>query len=438
MTKYNPYAYLLLTVTFFIFVSCYQSSGPENEFISISKLDKTTHGHSTTRQFQRKVIYYENHWFAFYSDGVNVDYVSSPDGKVWTEPSIVDSGTAGSTNINVIYRDSVIYYFNTLPVNFDSKKHTNVFVRTGQAQNGTILWREKHRVYNDIGIDEFIYYSSVSMDNDGYFFIASRNSQPPDNSVNTAIFTHSLHPFDIINWASRESCLKIVDSKSVATQIVALGNGKAYAIGKASDKKEFWGNFYNGSKWLEKDLLISKSSEVWGDDRRMSMVFESGDSLRNDRIHVTYIDDQYFVRYRVIEAPYGEQNWNPSLDNIGEILVKDLNGNPVKTFSCVLSIDRTKKPAWLYLLYGATIKQGKDPRHTFGDLRLIRYADNKWSSRSLLISEKGYKYNWYPNMNESVEQKIGILYTKNYKAPWDIMFSSINKTDVDKYFDEQQ
>jgi len=140
----------------------------------------------------------------------------------------------------------------------------------------------------------------------------------------------------------------------------------------------------------------------------------------------------------VLSAPYGVQNWMPLLEQPGDLVVKDSKGRPINAFSGILSIDRSKQPAGIYLLYGETKYRGKDPRAIRGELRLTRNADGIWSNRSLLMSENSTRHNIYPNMNENADKKIGILYTKVHKDERKIMFSSADKIEVDKFFDNAQ
>lgn len=432
---YSRYRLSLLTIVIFYIAGCSGFSGPKYDFISIAKIDSTSHGHSTTRQFQRKVFFVNDHWYIFYSNGVDCLYKSSKDGVSWSKPGIIDKGSAGSSNMDVIYNGNFFFYFNSVDEDPRPKKYKMVlYARKGIIQSQSIKWGELYRVFKDIGVDEDAFYSSVSIDTNGYFWVASRHSQAPDK-FNDVVVTRSLDPFNIKTWTSKELGLKTTDLKSIAPQIMGLGDGRAFLIGKATDKKKFFGNYYDGAMWREKDILIANGSKVWGDDRRMSMVFEPGSNSRKDRVHLVYIDEKHYLRYRVFSAPYEEQDWNPPLDQPGELVVKNSNELPIKTFSGVLAIDRSRQPAWLYLLYGATKFQGKDQRHAMGELRLIRYAKGNWSNRSLLMSENRTKFNWYPSMIESAEKKIGVLYLKNYKANWDIMFSSADKAEIDKYFE---
>ena len=68
----------------------------------------------------------------------------------------------------------------------------------------------------------------------------------------------------------------------------------------------------------------------------------------------------------------------------------------------------------------------------------MRYKDEKWSKKALLMSEAGEKYNWYPSVIECADDKIGIMYTKEIKEPLSIMFSSADKSAIDGYFDNTQ
>lgn len=425
----------ILIAALFIMSGCFEESDPQNEFVQTAEIGTSTHPHSTTRQFQRMVFFANNQWVVFYSDGTDCLYKVSKDGVSWSEPRIMDKGTGGSSNMDVAYRDNSFYYFNSLDVNPDPDKSKLVlYAQKGSEDDQQIDWGGKYRVSKDDDSDYHFMYSSVSLDTDGIIWAASRHWSHSGN-FHDVIVSRTLKPSDVSTWTPGEAGLKNYDAKSLAPQIIGLGGGRAYLIAKATEQGKLFGNFYDGSKWNEKDSIVGNSTDVAGDDKRMSMVFEPGSDNSNGWIHLVYIDDKNHVRYRVLSAPYGVQEWNPPLDQPGDLVVKDSKGRPIEAFSCVLSIDRSKQPAWLYLLYGKTKYRGKDPRVIRGELRLTRKVEETWSSRSLLMSENGTKHNWYPNVNENADKKIGILYTKMHKDQRKIMFSLADKKDIDGFFD---
>ena len=101
-----------------------------------------------------------------------------------------------------------------------------------------------------------------------------------------------------------------------------------------------------------------------------------------------------------------------------------------KTFTTVLSLDTSRDPAHVYVLFGKTLFENKgDLRSTYGELYLQRSDGKTWTD-PVLVSEPGTTENWYPNMNEDVSRGIGVVYlkgsgrTQTGKPPLDIIFAS--------------
>jgi len=96
-----------------------------------------------------------------------------------------------------------------------------------------------------------------------------------------------------------------------------------------------------------------------------------------------------------------------------------------------MSLDTSKTQSYLYLLYGKTQFEHRDPRWQSGELYIVKFDGESWSE-PVLVSEPGTKYNWYPNMNEDVSKGIGVMYLKGMpenqgaikSMDFNIMFSS--------------
>ena len=137
-------------------------------------------------------------------------------------------------------------------------------------------------------------------------------------------------------------------------------------------------------------------------------------------IHLSYFDHGSQLWYRTCKSPYSPEDWSDSIKL-----------KLFKVFTNVMSLDTTRMPAHLCLLYGKTLFEHPDPRWQSGELYMTRFDSQTWSE-SVLISEPGTKYNWYPNMNADVSEGIGLLYLKGVpknqaaikNTDFDIMFSS--------------
>lgn len=433
------YRIFFLFIIFLFIANCSGSSGSSNsngknnagnngggDFVSIAGIDTSTDDHVTTRQFQRKVFYINGRWFVFYSNGSDAYYASSADGLIWSM-GVIQSGLPHSSSIDVINTEiNTVNYFYFF---YSSSSNSILNAREDVINNQAITLGTPYSIYPDTETDELIFYSSASLDPDNFFWIASRHKLASEEYYDV-IVSRSNNPLDIMNWTPKGVALNNTDTLSMAPQIIGLGGGKAYLAAKATAKGLILGRLYDGQQWSGTDSVLGLSSKVAGDDRRMSMIFESG----TGDLHLVYIDNNSHLRYRVLSPPYGENNWQPPLEQPGNLVVKDSQGQALETYTCVLAMDESVVPANIYLLYGGTKYKGSSPAALAGELRLLRYANAKWSSRSLLMSEEGKIYNRYPSLIKSADQKIGVLYLKGLSAPYEIMFSSADISDIENYF----
>jgi len=200
---------------------------------------------------------------------------------------------------------------------------------------------------------------------------------------------------------------------------IPLEDGKSYVIGMLSvdGLGKLYGNLFDGEKWAESDTLLAENmSTVRGTDKRMSAVWDSNAKV----IHLSFVDHDSQLWYRTCKSPYRPEDWS-----------EPIKLKPFKVFTNVMSLDTSKTPTHLWLLYGKTVFEHRDPRWQSGELYLTTFDGEFWGE-PILVSEPGTKYNWYPNMNEDVSKGIGVLYLKGMPknqaaikhTDFDIMFSS--------------
>ena len=179
---------------------------------------------------------------------------------------------------------------------------------------------------------------------------------------------------------------------------------------------KLYGRLFDGKNWSSEDYELASNMSTWrGTDRRMCAVFDRSSKI----IHLAYVDGDGGLWYRNAKSPYHAEDWS-----------SPVKLQPFKTFTAVLSLDTSCKPAHVYLLFGKTIFENEnDLRSTYGELYIQRFDGETWSE-PILVSEPGTSENWYPNMNEDLCYGIGILYLKGAgkiqkgKPELDIMFAS--------------
>ena len=237
----------------------------------------------------------------------------------------------------------------------------------------------------------------------------------------TIEWARSLRPNDITEWGPQQQVIHHTsDMKSSEVhENIPLEDGQSYVIGMLSVAGEgrLYGNLFDGQKWREQDTLLAENmSTVRGTDKRMSAVWDPHARV----IHLSYVDHDSQLWYRTCKSPYRTEDWT------APVKLK-----PFKVFTNVMSLDASRTPARVYLVYGKTEFEHSDPRWQSGSLFLMKFDGKSWS-HPVIVSAPGSKHNWYPNMNADASQGLGVLYLKGMpenqaaikESDFDIMFSS--------------
>ena len=173
---------------------------------------------STSYSFDRKVVYSQGLWWAFFSDGTNIGLVTSPDGSVWSSETTVSTST-GATNgydFSVWQSGTTIYY-----------------VLAGSGASNSFLWRYG-TMQSSGSISWSIPETSVTTTNTAY----SYNSIVTDSSGNVwvALNTHGGTNTHIEVWRySTGVWAKVDDISPVPTDtvpiLVPISSGVALVYG---------------------------------------------------------------------------------------------------------------------------------------------------------------------------------------------------------------
>lgn len=383
-----------------------------------SKVATTLGGwHSTTRGTIRLVFPYRDKWLVFRGDPAT--YHFSEDGLAWTATEAPQAGRS-----HLVKGDTIYTFYTELvkPVHdwiFDS------FICRGTISDKVIRWEAPVKLETRLG-----YYPDLQQDEKGYVTITGRaliRDEKDEIIGEEILWKRSSYPNDISEWLPDVRCLHHVGDAvlgrwtkvgSVAHENLALEHGKSCVFGMMTVDLmgKLYANLFDGAKWGDDDLELASGMSTWrGTDQRMCAVFDSTAKV----IHLAYVDGDGGLWYRSAGPPYRAEDWS-----------EPLRLQPFKTFTVVLSLDTSHRPAHVYLLFGKTLIEGKDKRRTFGELYLQRFDGKIWSDPAL-VSEPGTEENWYPNMNADLRHGIGILYLKGpglnpkvEKPPMDIMFAS--------------
>ncbi len=196
---------------------------PNNVMPSVSFGTKAGSGPSagTSYSFERKVIYSQGLWWAFYSDGTNIGYSTSPDGSVWS-PETTLPASVGSTegyNFNIWVRGSTIYYVLTA-----SEQSASFLWGYGTLRStGAISWTiSETSVSTTNKVDS---YNSIVTDTSGNVWVALNTN----DGTNTHI---EVWKYSSGTWAKEDDISPL--ASDIVPLLVPLSNGVALIYGEGS------------------------------------------------------------------------------------------------------------------------------------------------------------------------------------------------------------
>ncbi len=373
--------------------------------------------HSTTRGTTRLVFPHRGRWLVFRGDPNT--YHFSQDAKTWTATEAPQASRS-----HLILGDT-IHTFYTVLVEPAPKWVFDNFVCKGRIEGSTIRWDKPVKLDTRLS-----YYNNLKLDPTGHFTMTGRAVMKDESGqiVGTEVlWKRTKRPGDFLDWGPDVRCVRHQGDApigdwwrkigSTVHENIALEDGKSYVFGMITvdGAGKLYGNLFDGEKWFKEDTELADGMCTWaGTDRRMCAVFDRSAKI----LHLAYVNGAGRLFYRSAGPPYGPEDWSEPAE---------LHS---KTFTVVLSLDGSRSPAHVYLLFGKTLYQGRDRRNTYGELHLQRFDGRSWSE-PVLVSEPGTKDNWYPNMNEDLRCGIGVLYLKGSAQtregdppPLDIMFAS--------------
>lgn len=382
---------------------------------SVSKVFTTRGGaHSTTRGTIRLVFRHEGKWLVFHG-GPNM-YHFSTDGIHWKGKEVPRFDSRSH-----LIRGNTIYSYAHQDVDPNPEKRKMVTATfQGTIRGETIEWNRPNQIpHLNLG-----YYDDLQQDSTGSFTVSGRVVHLDDAGKVAGItieWARSLRPNDITAWGPQQQAIHVVSDTKVSEvhENIPLEDGKSYVIGMVGVNGEgkLYGNLYDGRSWGAEDTLLAENmSNVRGTDKRMSAVWDPKERV----IHLSYVDHDSRLWYRSCRSPYRVKDWTAPVQL-----------KPFKVFTNVMSLDATSNPAHLWLVYGKTLYEHRDPRWQSGELYAMKFDGKSWGE-SVLVSEPGTRHNWYPNVNEDASQGIGVLYLKGVPesqgaiagTDFDIMFSA--------------
>ena len=387
-----------------------------------SKVATTMGGwHATTRATVRLVFPHEGKWLVFRGNPDTCHF--SRDGVTWTA---VEAKEASRSHL--IRGGDITTVYTVMRVEGPPKWVFDQYVVRGKLADTAIRWE------NPVKLDtRASYYPDLQQTTDGYYTMTGRaviRNEKDEPAGTEVLWKRTVRPDDISAWEPDVRCIHHVGDHrsgdpdswkkigSTAHENLALEDGGSCVIAMMTSGGvgRLLANLHDGERWGTHDIELATGMSTWaGTDRRMCAVFDP----KARTIHLAYVDGAGGLWYRSAKTPYAEGDWSTPV-----------RLQPFKTFTTVLSLDTSRDPVHVYVLFGKTLFENRgDLRSTYGELYLQRLDGETWTE-AVLVSEPGTAENWYPNMNGDVSRGIGVLYLKGAgrvqsgKPPLDIMFAS--------------
>ena len=266
------------------------------------------------------------------------------------QPSRSLSAPNGSTSFDVLQVNDMVYvsyahyplgrYDVNAPYAKDPARRTEYRhegrVRSGKIEGRHIRWAQ------DVDPGFTPDYCNLVQDQTGYFWIFTR-----ENQYGTA--HRSRHINDVRTWEPESICLPVQGRH--ALDAAALDGGRLYVVSLLTSDGKLYGNLYDGEDWDASPVLIADDlTTVPGDDRRLAVEFDPTEK----RLHLIYVDAGNRLRYRHLDSPYGQSDWQPGLSLPGLEIA-------AQVFTAALSVDSSSKPYGLVITYGKEKILGPGP-----------------------------------------------------------------------------
>jgi hypothetical protein len=370
--------------------------------------------HGTTRGHQRKVVYINGAWLVAYSNEQGSHLRLSRDGLHWTEPLTFHPNETSSSYTLVMWKGRLFLFYTDFRSDSPQRewKGDGIVVREVMVQDeGVKLKDEPQPVLIDPEGTDF--YLSAAVGPDGTFWVQSRHvdRSSPTASQDTRL-TRTITPGRLTGWTEPIHPIPLRAKGSIVPLVVPLRDGKAYSFARTYQETEtnmsrLWGNLFDGRRWGERPSVLARMTDVLGDDRRMSAVFDAKSGL----LHLIYIDEGGVFRHRQLYPPYQEESWQPPLSQPGREIY------PAPVHCAVASLDPHVSPSRVYVVFGRELRVGHDPRHRTGELRLAVFDGSNWRIEDQPVSEPGATDCWYPNVSAKVNPagELGVLYLKGWE-----------------------
>jgi len=349
---------------------------------------------ATDYSYQRKTFYASGRHWAWYTDGTNFVFRSSPDGSSWSDATSlgpVYTGHGYSASVFVEVNGSNYYAHYTRYYSYD------LYYRKGKLNsNGSITWcAAEQKVYDGSPIT-YYWRPSIAVDSGGHAWIGVQKYL-------FSIWWSYYYPYVFRNeytngtWSSSTGFpyqLHITSSSYWGVIPVPLTSEKAYVLyGRFNDK--YYGKLYNGTAW--------GSQETATDDKIQQAWYASAVN-DNEDVHLVYLNySNYAIRHTY--RNYTASSWSTDVD---------VQKNVTSTSTPALCIDTANDE--LYCFWA------KDD-----NVYYKKHVDGTWDSSAALWiqSETNLREQSITCFyNSGSDHFIGVAWTKGNTSPYDVRYAT--------------
>jgi hypothetical protein len=356
-------------------------------------------GWGVWRVYQRKTFYANNMFWAFYDNGSNMVYCTSPDGITWSSPTTVRVCQGNAESFSVWFNGTYVYYAYAYPNNA-------LYYRVGiPSANGIVTWLTSEQTVPTA----FGKCSSpmISVDTNGYVWITYQdlnNSAGSDNAFPYVIKSGNNDG----TWGSTPagfpyqlSLTGTNDSHQWKDSIIPLTGGKmlaVYCYNGSTVKVQAW----NGSVWGP--VAQTNSTIAWG--------AEHSEVAQGDNVHMVLTNQSNYMIYTMYNYTSGSFTAETTLQS-------GMSGGAGEAISINPSTND------LYVFWGHT------PLANTEYYRQYLASNSTWLGRVAWITEASA----LPDVGDpitcfyqSYNGYIGLEYANGTASPYQVRFNFLNLT----------
>lgn len=346
---------------------------------------------------QRKLFFFLERFWLFYSDGKDAVYCTSSDGKQWSNPTLVKQGGHFGHRTGYWFDGTYIHYAH----NAAAAGETVVYRRGKPAQDGTIDWSTPEQQVFSVSATANVMYPKVIVDPQGFpwvSFVLCKGS--PHNAPYDAIVVRSSTTDGTWKTAIGFPYTLVRDHPDAYPDAVGtpMTKGQTYWIFNKKQNDVYHGRMWDGSDWKdEEQATLSRSSYS------LYNILAEGDD-----VHLIYGGGTVRYRKRTVDKGWGDE----------QTITYQGNGHASLTLAGPNQIIATWLNTSNHRIYFRKLQQGQ-----WGNP--IEIADESKDIFAGSKSTLGINHNSLLASTPSIE--LAIVYTTGQIAPYALKFVAVRR-----------